>query len=288
MAMGKRRVLAVADVIVLVFLSSIMLQGQSNLCVLANGFAPPLYVTLISPSPMQTINSSVVPITVRVDGFGEAPAPQVEVVAWLNYTLDGLKPVSMSFDYENFVYPDGKVSTYLFYGMSKNDSLNNLSDGKHSLKIKGETIWKRPLNLTTWFVVDAQPPSISYLSVENKTYNENSIPLTFSVSESSSMWYELDGQINAINGNTSLLGLSDGLHALEIFANDSIGNIGHSDLVQFEIDTSTPAPNLSPPSKQTGFLGTNIPTEYGYSIIAVLVIVAVAGLSLAYYKKLRK
>jgi hypothetical protein len=35
-------------------------------------------------------------------------------------------------------------------------------------------------------------------------------------------------------------------------------------------------------------LGTNLPVEYGYAIVAVLVIVAVAGLSLFYFKKLRK
>ena len=37
----------------------------------------------------------------------------------------------------------------------------------------------------------------------------------------------------------------------------------------------------------TGFLGTSLPIEYGYAIIAVLVIVAVAGLGLVYFKKLR-
>jgi hypothetical protein len=39
---------------------------------------------------------------------------------------------------------------------------------------------------------------------------------------------------------------------------------------------------------QTGFLGTNLPTEYGYAILAVLVILVVAGLSLAYFKKVRR
>jgi len=59
------------------------------------------------------------------------------------------------------------------------------------------------------------------------------------------------------------------------------------------IPTLTPTiqPTLKPtstPKQQTGFLGTNLPTEYGYAIGAVLVIVAVAGLSVVYFKKLRK
>ena len=42
------------------------------------------------------------------------------------------------------------------------------------------------------------------------------------------------------------------------------------------------------PKQKTGFLGTNLPIEYGYALVTVLVIIIVAGLSLAYLKKLRK
>ena len=40
-------------------------------------------------------------------------------------------------------------------------------------------------------------------------------------------------------------------------------------------------------TKTTGFLGTGLPMEYGYAIIVAVVIVVV-GLSLVYFKKLRK
>jgi hypothetical protein len=49
--------------------------------------------------------------------------------------------------------------------------------------------------------------------------------------------------------------------------------------------TAEPTPT---PKQPSGFLGTNLPMEYGYAIIAVLVIVVVAGLSLVYLKKVRK
>ena len=63
--------------------------------------------------------------------------------------------------------------------------------------------------------------------------------------------------------------------------------------------TPSPTPKMQPtieptivptttPKQPSGFLGTNLPTEYGYAIVAVLVIIAVAGLSLAYFKKFRK
>lgn len=57
----------------------------------------------------------------------------------------------------------------------------------------------------------------------------------------------------------------------------------------------SPSPLLSPtieptstPQQKTGFLGTSLPIEYGYAIVAVVVIIVVAGLSLSYFKRLRK
>jgi hypothetical protein len=55
--------------------------------------------------------------------------------------------------------------------------------------------------------------------------------------------------------------------------------------------TPTTEPTIEPistPKQQNGFLGTNLPTEYGYAIVTVSVAVAAAGLSLIYFKKLRK
>ena len=56
----------------------------------------------------------------------------------------------------------------------------------------------------------------------------------------------------------------------------------------------TPTPTLTPtiaatstPKPQTGFLGTNLPIEYGYAIVAVLVI-AVVGVCLFYLRRPRK
>jgi hypothetical protein len=64
-----------------------------------------------------------------------------------------------------------------------------------------------------------------------------------------------------------------------------------SSSVNASSSSSPPFSSLpSPPTvqKQTGFLGASLPAEYGYAIVAALVIIAVAGLSLVYFKKLRK
>jgi parallel beta-helix repeat protein len=49
--------------------------------------------------------------------------------------------------------------------------------------------------------------------------------------------------------------------------------------------TMTPFPMFT---KQPGFLDTSLPVEYAYAIVAVLVIIVVAGLSLVYFMKHRK
>jgi hypothetical protein len=57
------------------------------------------------------------------------------------------------------------------------------------------------------------------------------------------------------------------------------------------ISSPSPSPKIEPTStskQPSGFLGTNLPVEYGYAIVAVLVIIVVAVLSLVYYKKPRK
>jgi hypothetical protein len=153
------------------------------------------------------------------------------------------------------------------------------------------------------FTVDTVPPSLVCETIENKTYNTNEVPLNFTVSKPSTIMYYLDGVNTTISENTTLTGLSDGEHNLIIYAEDISGNVGNTELIQFSIMTATPTPPITPsssstpistmeptstPKQTTGFLGTSLPAAYGYAILAVLVIIVVAGLSLVYIKKLRK
>jgi hypothetical protein len=89
---------------------------------------------------------------------------------------------------------------------------------------------------------EVHAPTISILSPENKTYPANNVPLTFTVSESTS-WtgYSLDGLANiTIGGNTTLNGLPDGSHYVVVYANDTAGNTGSSDIIHFSVDTTPP------------------------------------------------
>jgi len=100
---------------------------------------------------------------------------------------------------------------------------------------------------------DLVPPTISIISPENKTYAVTTVTLTFTVSETTSwMGYSLDGQANAtVSGNTTLDGLSEGIHTITVYAADTAGNTGHSDTVYFTIDTVGPNIEIVSPENKT-------------------------------------
>jgi hypothetical protein len=89
---------------------------------------------------------------------------------------------------------------------------------------------------------DTEPPAICILSPENKTFAVNHVPLIFTVNESSSwMGYSLDDQPNVtITQNTTLTSLLDGTHRIIVYANDTFGNMGASEMVYFADDMIPP------------------------------------------------
>jgi hypothetical protein len=86
---------------------------------------------------------------------------------------------------------------------------------------------------------DTVPPILTILSPMNKTYSTSNVPMTFTVNEPFSwMGYNLDNHGNVtITDNTTLTGLSDGSHYMILYANDTNGNMGYSD-VHFTVHTT--------------------------------------------------
>lgn len=84
---------------------------------------------------------------------------------------------------------------------------------------------------------ETTPPKISALSPLNLTYNDSSVSLVFAVDKMVN-WtgYSLDGKDNVtVLGNTTLSGLSNGMHNVTVYAEDSFGNIGASETITFTI-----------------------------------------------------
>ena len=142
-----------------------------------------------------------------------------ELTSWIGYSLDGQENVTVT----------------------GNTTLSGLSDGSHNLVVyandtAGNTGSSYIVYLT---ILDTASPSISILSPENKTYATISIPLSFTIDESV-LWmsYSLDSKANVtVTGNTTLSGLSDGSHHIVVYASDTAGNTGTSEMIYFTIET---------------------------------------------------
>jgi N-acetylneuraminic acid mutarotase len=84
------------------------------------------------------------------------------------------------------------------------------------------------------------PPFPVILSPTALSYNENDIPLTFTLSKAA-LWigYSLDGKDNVtIDGNTTLTGIPKGIHNITVYASDANG-IGASQTVNFTVMSET-------------------------------------------------
>jgi len=119
------------------------------------------------------------------------------------------------------------------------------------------------------FTVDLQPPTISVLSVENKTYFASEVPLTVTTDEIlSQIAYSVDGHENVtIRGNTTLTNLSYGGHNVTVYATDLAGHIGASETIYFSVEEPKSFPTTM--------------------VIAPVVSVTVVGVGLVVYFKKR-
>jgi hypothetical protein len=160
-------------------------------------------------------------------------------------------------------------------------NLTSIPEGNHNITIRaieygiywGDTFYYTTFNITgsssISFTIDTTPPTISVLSIQNATYGATDVDLNFSVSEPvSQITYGLDGQGNVtVAGNSTLAGLSVGVHNVTVYAWDTAGNVGASETITF---TVTPFPA--------------VPVAVA-SVASVAVVIA--GL-LAYFKKRRR
>jgi len=126
-------------------------------------------------------------------------------------------------------------------------------------------------------IARAAPPEISILSPENKTYGVTTVPLTFTVSEATTwMGYSLDNQPNVtITGNTTLTSLTYGSHNVIVYANDTYGNMGSSDLIYFTVQISQPVGGIYIPVNKLELLAPRI---------GLAVLLAVAVVTVVFFK----
>jgi PKD repeat protein len=113
--------------------------------------------------------------------------------------------------------------------------LVKIADGIHDYSMPYQAI------NGTVAVGNPAPQIIVSSPIEKTTYKSNSLDLAFTVSKTTSwIGYSLDGHPNVtISGNTNFQA-PDGIHTVVVYANDTIGQMGSSDPINFTTDTSPP------------------------------------------------
>lgn len=131
-------------------------------------------------------------------------------------------------------------------GSEYSATLTSLSEGWHTVNVLayGENNQGKSGmdTASVTFLVDVAPPVVSVLSPENKTYQTFDLPLNFTLSEKAN-WiaYSLDEQLPVtVSGNTTLAELSEGLHSLTVYANDTVGRKGSSETIFFNVKQEEP------------------------------------------------
>jgi hypothetical protein len=249
------------------------------------GFPLASPISIISPSN-STYSSNLLTLSITAKILFDPSC------ATISYSVDGknnatlpivatLVPVMGTITYAN-----GTTTTapaiFSPYTITGSVVLSELPEGPHRITVYAKYRVNNAIgldNCTVFFTInDGIPPIISNLSFENKTYSQNNLPLNFTTDEPTSwMGYSLDGQANVtITGNTTLTGLSDGIHSLIVYSKDAAGNTGASETIHFTT------------AQQFGFLGSSLPMEIGYAIVAVIVVAIALAVFLVYFRKTRK
>jgi hypothetical protein len=233
--------------------------------------APILTVTLPVRNKTQTTSDIDLDFIVYVEGWNEYFHANL---SWVGYSLDEKPDVPFVGKYGtprlitdlrvSMFGSDARATEFHFSG-----KLTGLTDGIHSIQVSAlyvgnyspapymiENFSVIGYSQKIFFSIDTQPPEISILSPEPRTYNVTNISLNVTFSEPVS-WvrYSLDGKANVtLNMNNTLsfdhllTDLSDGKHNLTMYACDRFDHTGASDNIEFIVVQETETR-----SYQTGF-----------------------------------
>jgi hypothetical protein len=213
-------------------------------------------LTIISPTnTTYSSNSLILNVTIN------RQFKPTEYDSRIIYSLNGENNVSVpsTETFFDMTTPESIWTSLMSYtSISGAASLQNLSEGYYFLTVFG--VYERARGISTkypavmqdiktvYFTInDGIAPSLTNLSIENKTYSQNSLPLNITVDEQVSwMGYSLDGEnYSTFTGNTTLNGLACGSHSLMVCANDTVGNMRASKEINFTIEKPRSLPVVS-------------------------------------------
>jgi hypothetical protein len=209
-------------------------------------YTKPPTLTIVSPQKNMIYNSTNVTLSFNAHVVGSESYVRLMQVY---YKTDWEQNETYVYNNEGINIPyEPNAVTDFYYNMN----LTGVPEGKHYITVHAvewgayiDSLFVHMFSIngssSVNFAIDASP-SVSVLSLVNKTYDLSDVPLDFTVSEPvSQMAYSLDGKENiTISGNTTLTGLANGDHNVTVYATDETGNTGASETISFSVEVPFP------------------------------------------------
>jgi hypothetical protein len=247
--MKKTAVIFAVSLLGLILLCPFLIEPQTVEAQTAGTENHSYNLKIISPSNT-TYNSNSLLLNVTIHRQFKPSEYDSRIMYSLNGEANVTVPSTETFF--DMTTPESIWTALMSYtSISGTASLQNLSESYYFLTVFG--VYERASGISTkypaimqdtqtvYFTIDnGIPPSLTNLQIENTTYSQNSLPLNFTVDEKVGwMGYSLDGEANVtFTGNITLNGLEFGSHSLVVYANDTVGNMGATENVNFTIERS--------------------------------------------------
>ena len=238
-------------------------------------------ITIGSPKNGSIYHRNQIPLNVTVDYIYTERYVPWRVLSRLFYSIDDEPAKILTIVSQGYTTP-------IPYVYSTEIDISSLSNGFHKIEVVAEFsvdvshVYVASYNYSsspaTFSCYRDQPPVVSIISPENKTYELQGIALNFTLNEAvTKITYNLDGRNTSINGNVKLSGLEVGEHNLTVFAEDKAGNEGSSETLFFTIEEPilTPEPSLS--------VDPNFSLYTGLALL--IIILTLFAVFLFYFKK---
>jgi hypothetical protein len=207
-------------------------------------------IIITSPLDNSTISTDNTSLNISVE----------KPTVWLTRDADTRSILkSISYQLDGKLYGPIIANSYLESPFNYSTDLENLTVGRHSLKVFAEAngwiienhgVWHREIFVsassgTIYFTVEKNVPAVIVAPIVNSSIAD--VPLDFNINcTASRIVYSLDSQENqSIAGNTTLTGLPNGLHNVTVYAWDVDGNMGVSDTVFFDVEVPAPFPTFT-------------------------------------------
>jgi hypothetical protein len=230
----------------------------------------------VAGNEFQTENNTIIIDTVNPgiefgEGTEESETNFTRDWIYVNVSVVEVNEANITFRLHNEI---GEVNVSTFSTSVRDINFTGLVDGYYNYNVTLVDYANNRNTTENRFIrIDNTGPEITIHHPEMKTYGVNtSLPLNVSVLDAvvgvESCWWNIDNNANetvACNSNVTFnVTEGDKSYTLHYYSNDSLGNLGYSN-VTFGVSTAGPAITLNSPEDDTYYNATDVIVQFNYT-----------------------